>query len=66
VLTRDMKSQYTLTFVCLFDGASRHFQQYFMVAVSFSDGGKRSACRKNVVHLSLIEIRKYNISGDRN
>ena len=40
-------------FVCLLDGASSHFQQYFsyMVAVSFSDGGKRSACRRSLTNV---------------
>ena len=60
-------------------GVQLHFQQYFsyIVAVSFIGGGNRRTqkkpptCRKsltnlshNIVHLTLIEIRTRNISGD--
>ena len=56
-------------FVCLLDGALRHFRQYFgyIEAVSFIDGENRSnqrkspTCRKSLTnfstHLALIEIR---------
>ena len=46
------------TYVCLFDGVKRHFQQYFsyIVAVSFIGGGNRHGstsrkpptCRKSL------------------
>jgi hypothetical protein len=46
--------------LCLFDGAQRHFQQYFsyIVAVSFIGGGNQSTrrkpptCRKSMTNLS--------------
>ena len=58
----------------MFDGFYRHFQQYFSYNVAVSFIGKRNhrpvaslwqTLSLNVVHLSLIEIRTHNISGDR-
>ena len=58
--------------MCLFDGVSRHFQQYFsyIVAVScFGEGPEENnrsvALSHNVAHLALIEIRTQSISDDR-
>ena len=46
-------------FVCLFDGVSRHFQQYFsyIMAVSYIDEVNRRIRRKQTIcHKSLINF----------
>ena len=52
-------SMFVCFFVCLFDGVSRHFQQYisYIMAVSYIDEVNRRIRRKQTIcHKSLINF----------